>query len=97
MLNVNVIENEHNKIKKESNGTGARLETKMDPKDEKMKLFNQHLNKILVEMNSEDYYLQYKYAVHKATEKSKNLEKSTQRAVRLMREMEEQKKPIVAT
>ena len=37
------------------------------------------------------------YAVHKATEKSKNLEKSTQRAVRLMREMEEQKKPIVAT
>ena len=97
VLNVNVIENEHNKIKKESNGTGARLDTKMDPKDEKMKMFNQHLNRILVEMNSEDYYLQHKYRVHKAKEKSKNLEKSTQLAVRMMRQMEEDKKPVIAT
>ena len=69
----------------------------MDPKDEKMKLFNKHLNRVLVEMNSEDYYLQHKYRVYNAAEKAKNLERSTQRAVRLMREMEEEKKPVVAT
>ena len=48
-------------------------------------------------MSSEDYYLQHKYRVYNAAEKAKNLEKSTQRAVRLMREMEEEKKPVVAT
>ena len=37
VLNVNVIDNEFHKIKKESNGTGARLETKMSPMDEKMR------------------------------------------------------------
>ena len=48
VLNVNVIDNEQHKIKKESNGTGARLETKMLPMDEKMRQFNTHLNKMLV-------------------------------------------------
>ena len=37
VLNVNVIENEYHKIKKESNGTGASLETKMNPMDLKMR------------------------------------------------------------
>ena len=69
----------------------------MDPKDEKMKQFNKHLNRVLIEMNSEDYYLQHKYRVYNTAEKAKNLEKATQRAVRLMREMEEEKKPVVAT
>ena len=39
ILNVNVIENEWMKIKKEKNGTGARLETNLNPKDEKMQMF----------------------------------------------------------
>ena len=45
---MNVIENEWHKIKKESNGTGARIDTVMDPKDEKMRQFNAYLNRMLV-------------------------------------------------
>ena len=36
VLNVNINVNESNKIKREGNGTGARLETKMNPMDENM-------------------------------------------------------------
>ena len=61
MLNVNVNVNEFNKIKREGNGTGARLETKMNPMDENMIQFKNHLNKTLIQMDSEDKFLLFKY------------------------------------
>jgi hypothetical protein len=47
-LNVNVIEDETAKIMKESNGQGARLETRLIPMDDKMIQFNNELNKMLI-------------------------------------------------
>ena len=57
-LNINVVENENLKIMREQNGQGARLETNLKARDDKMKQFNKHLNKILVRV---DPFMQNKF------------------------------------
>ena len=53
---------------KEQNGRGARLETNLKANDEKMRQFNQHLNKILVRV---DPFMQNKFKAQLKNEQKK--------------------------
>ena len=60
VLNVNVIENEQNKIKKENMGKGALLDNPMKVDDSSMVQFNKELVRLLLHPNKEDKFMQYK-------------------------------------
>ena len=60
VLNVNVVENEQTKIKKENAGQGANLDTSMRTDDPSMVLFHKELGKFLLNPNREDKFMQMK-------------------------------------
>ena len=60
VLNVNVIENEQNKIKKENMGKGALLNNSMRLDDPSMKQFAKLVNKMLMVPRREDKFMQMK-------------------------------------
>lgn len=57
VLNINVIENEHNKIKKENMGKGALLNNSMRTDDPSMKQFTKMVNKLLMVPHREDKFM----------------------------------------
>ena len=61
VLKVEVIENEHLKIKKENQGKGCQLDTNIILNDPQMKLFFQYLNKQFISINREDKYMAFRY------------------------------------
>ena len=57
VLNVNVIDNEQNKIKKENMGKGALLDNPMRVDDSSMCQFNKELVRLLLHTNKEDKFM----------------------------------------
>ena len=60
VLNVNVIDNEHTKIKKENMGKGALLGNPLRVDDTSMIQFNKELVRLLLCPNKEDKFMQMK-------------------------------------
>ena len=60
VLNVNVIDNENNKIKKENNGGGAMLDNPMRVDDPSMIQFNKELVRLMLHPNREDHFMNMK-------------------------------------
>ena len=83
VLNVNVVEDEHAKIKKENMGKGALLNTSLRIDDPNMQMFTRELQNMLQLPNKEDKYMQYKIklAKQKARQKKEALEKKLKEAV----------------
>ena len=73
VLNVNVIDNEQNKIKKENMGKGALLDNPMRVDDSSMCQFNKELVKLLLHPNKEDKFMQMK--IQNAQKHEKLIEK----------------------
>ena len=69
VLNVNVVEDEHAKIKKENMGKGALLNTSLRIDDPNMRMFSQELSNMLQLPNREDKFMQFKIKLMKANKK----------------------------
>ena len=65
VLNVNVIEDEHAKIKKENMGKGALIDSSLRVDDSSMRMFSQELQSMLQLPNKEDKFMQYKLKIAK--------------------------------
>ena len=80
VLNINVIENEDSKIKKENEGKGALLSSNFKVDDSSLKMFYRELSRTLLNPQKDDKFLEMKISkakvnYAKACTKSLEMEK----------------------